>query len=117
MLRQGYEGIRARAKSIAPIDRRRLAEAVDRLIELYTATNQPEGRQAMAGRSDAVRPGPLIDADRRSDGRQPGSPVDRVGVAIASIARHLAVLLHPVIVGRNPTRGSDRLKVTHPGAK
>lgn len=42
MLREGYEGMRARAKSIAPIDRRRLAEAVDRLIELYTAMNKPE---------------------------------------------------------------------------
>jgi hypothetical protein len=42
MLRKGYEGMRARAKSIAPIDRRRLAEAVDRPIELYTAMNKPE---------------------------------------------------------------------------
>ena len=42
MLRQVYEGMRARERTIAPIDRRRLAEAVDRLIELYTAMNKPE---------------------------------------------------------------------------
>ncbi len=42
MLRQVYEGMRARERTIAPIDRRRLAEAVDRLIELYTAMNQFE---------------------------------------------------------------------------
>jgi hypothetical protein len=42
MLREGYEGTRARAKSIAPIDRRRLPEAVDRLIELCTSMDKPE---------------------------------------------------------------------------
>jgi eukaryotic-like serine/threonine-protein kinase len=42
MLRQGYEEMKAREKTIAPIDRHRLAAAVDRLIALYTATNKPE---------------------------------------------------------------------------
>jgi hypothetical protein len=42
MLRQVYEGMRARERTIAPIDRRRLAEAVDRLIALYPAPNESE---------------------------------------------------------------------------
>jgi hypothetical protein len=50
MVREGYEGMRTRAKSIAPIDRRRLAEVVDRLIELCTAIPQATRR------SGEVRP-------------------------------------------------------------
>jgi tetratricopeptide (TPR) repeat protein len=42
MLRQGGEGMKALEKVIPPIDRPRLAEAVDRLIALYTATNRPD---------------------------------------------------------------------------
>jgi hypothetical protein len=53
MLRQGSEGMRAREKTIAPIDRRRLAEAVDCLIELYTATNKPE--EVTRWRAERVR--------------------------------------------------------------
>ena len=42
MLRRGYRGMRTREESSATIDRRRLAEAVDRPSDLYTATNQLE---------------------------------------------------------------------------
>jgi len=47
LLLKGYEGMKARAKTpAADADRlalqQRLAETVDRLIELYTATNQPD---------------------------------------------------------------------------
>jgi hypothetical protein len=42
LLRQGYEGMKAREKAIPPQGSTRLPEAIDRLIELYTATNKPE---------------------------------------------------------------------------
>jgi serine/threonine protein kinase len=41
LLLQGFEGLKQRAKSIPPQAKVRLPEALDRLIELYTATNQP----------------------------------------------------------------------------
>ncbi|VTS01455.1 serine threonine protein kinase : Putative serine/threonine protein kinase OS=Gemmata sp. Wa1-1 PE=3 SV=1: TPR_10 [Gemmata massiliana] len=37
----GYEGLRARADKIPGSQKALLPDAVDRLIELYTATNQP----------------------------------------------------------------------------
>jgi hypothetical protein len=42
LLRDGYDGLKARAKLIPQSSAARLPEAVDRLIELYTATNQPD---------------------------------------------------------------------------
>jgi uncharacterized protein HemY len=42
LLRSGYEGIKARAHQTGPVDGVRYAEALDRLIELYTATNNPD---------------------------------------------------------------------------
>jgi len=39
LLLKGYEGMKQRERSM---DKRRLAEALDRLIELYTATNKPD---------------------------------------------------------------------------
>jgi WD40 repeat protein len=39
---KGYEGLKAREKSLEPRDAPRLLEALDRLIELYTATNKPD---------------------------------------------------------------------------
>jgi tetratricopeptide (TPR) repeat protein len=42
LLLKGYEGMKARVKSIPPMGVVRLAEALDRLIELYAATNKPE---------------------------------------------------------------------------
>ncbi len=38
----GYEGMKQREKTIPPQGRARLPEALDRLIELYTATNKPD---------------------------------------------------------------------------
>jgi hypothetical protein len=38
----GYEGLKQREKTIPPQDKIRLPEAIDRLIELYTATNRPD---------------------------------------------------------------------------
>jgi serine/threonine protein kinase len=42
LLLQGYEGLKAREKAIPPPAATRLPEALDRLIELYTATNKPD---------------------------------------------------------------------------
>jgi hypothetical protein len=42
LLVKGYEGMKAREKAIPPQAAIRLLEALDRLIELYTATNKPE---------------------------------------------------------------------------
>jgi tetratricopeptide (TPR) repeat protein len=42
LLVKGYEGMKKREKSIPPQGRNRLPEALDRLIELYTAINQPD---------------------------------------------------------------------------
>jgi tetratricopeptide (TPR) repeat protein len=42
LLRRGYEGMKARAKSIPPQGATRVPEALDRLIELYAATNRPD---------------------------------------------------------------------------
>jgi tetratricopeptide (TPR) repeat protein len=39
---KGYEGLKAREKSIPPQGATRIPEALDRLIELYTATNKPD---------------------------------------------------------------------------
>jgi eukaryotic-like serine/threonine-protein kinase len=42
LLRQGYETLKAREKTIPPSSAARIPEAIDRLIELYTTTNEPE---------------------------------------------------------------------------
>jgi tetratricopeptide (TPR) repeat protein len=42
LLLKGYEGMKAREKTIPPQAAVRIPEALDRLIELYTATNKPE---------------------------------------------------------------------------
>jgi eukaryotic-like serine/threonine-protein kinase len=42
LLLKGYEGLKAREKSIPPQGITRISEALDRLIELYTATNKPD---------------------------------------------------------------------------
>jgi hypothetical protein len=42
LLRRGYEGMKAREKSIPPQGSTCLPEALDRLIELYTATDRPD---------------------------------------------------------------------------
>jgi hypothetical protein len=42
LLLKGYEGMKRREKAIPPQASTRLPEALDRLIELYTATNKPD---------------------------------------------------------------------------
>ena len=42
LLLNGYEGMKQREKQIPPQARSRIAEALDRLIELSTATNKPD---------------------------------------------------------------------------
>ena len=42
LLLAGYEGMKQREKSIPPQASTRIPEALDRLIELYTATNKPD---------------------------------------------------------------------------
>ncbi len=42
LLREGYEGLKQREKSIPAPAANRIPAALDRLIELYTATNQPD---------------------------------------------------------------------------
>jgi tetratricopeptide (TPR) repeat protein len=41
LLLKGYEGMKEREKTIPKVGEPRIGEAVDRLIELYTATNKP----------------------------------------------------------------------------
>jgi hypothetical protein len=42
LLLKGYEGMNQREKTIPPFSKKILPETIDRLIELYTATNRPE---------------------------------------------------------------------------
>lgn len=42
LLVKGYEGMKAREKTIPPQGAIRIPEALDRLIELYTATDKPD---------------------------------------------------------------------------
>jgi tetratricopeptide (TPR) repeat protein len=42
LLLNGYEGMKRREKTIPPDGRVRLPEALDRLIDFYTATNKPD---------------------------------------------------------------------------
>ena len=102
MLRQGYEGIRSR--EVDRVDRpARLAEAVDRLIELYTARNKlEEVKRWRAERSRSVEdPGSKpIEEKWRTPTRLP----DR-----SRRCRHRGHrrtsrgAFHPVIVVRKPT--------------
>jgi hypothetical protein len=43
LLLKGLEGMKVRAAKIPPPGKPRIPEALDRLIEFYTATNQPDG--------------------------------------------------------------------------
>ena len=56
MLLKGYEGMKEREKSIPKSGGadKRIPEALDALIELYTATNKPERSQKVAGRTGEV---------------------------------------------------------------
>ncbi len=57
LLLKGYEGMKQREKTIPPQGSTRLPEALDRLIELYTATNKPdEARKWRAERAKYPTP-------------------------------------------------------------
>jgi len=61
LLLKGYEGMKQREKSIPPAAATRIAESLDRLIELYTATNKPEDVkkwQAERAKYPAAAPAP-----------------------------------------------------------
>ncbi|MCO6458048.1 MAG: serine/threonine protein kinase [Pirellulaceae bacterium] len=63
LLLAGYEGMKARAETIPPQAQPRLTEALDRLIDLYTATNNPDevakwqAERATYAPSDPQEPG------------------------------------------------------------
>jgi tetratricopeptide (TPR) repeat protein len=42
LLLAGYEGMKKREKTMQPVNRSRLAQAADRLVDLYTATKRPD---------------------------------------------------------------------------
>jgi serine/threonine protein kinase len=61
LLLKGYEGMKQREKTIPKGGASRLPEAVDRLIELYTATNQPDAlKQWQAERAKYPKAAPLL---------------------------------------------------------
>jgi tetratricopeptide (TPR) repeat protein len=60
LLLKGYEGMKAREKTIPVQARNRLPEALDRLIELYTATGRPdEAKKWQAEREKYPRRAPM----------------------------------------------------------
>ena len=56
LLVSGYEGMKRREKAIPPQAATRLAEALDRLIELYSATDNPDALRKW--RAERSRYGP-----------------------------------------------------------
>jgi eukaryotic-like serine/threonine-protein kinase len=63
LLLAGYEGLKQREKTIPPPGKVRLPEALDRLIELYTATNRPDEvkkLQAERAKNPELAPMPRI---------------------------------------------------------
>ncbi len=59
LLLKGYEGMKQREKSITKGGETRIPEALDRLIELYTATNKPDEakkwRKELEARNEAEK--------------------------------------------------------------
>ena len=58
LLLAGYEGMKQREKTIPPQGRPRLPEAIDRLIELYTATNKPDETKKWQTEKDKLTKAP-----------------------------------------------------------
>ena len=59
LLLAGYEGMKQREKAIPPEGQVRLPEALDRLIEFYTATDKPdEAKKWQAERAKYPPPTP-----------------------------------------------------------
>jgi serine/threonine protein kinase len=68
LLRRGYEGMKSREKAIPPQEAARVPAALDRLIELYAATNRPdEAKKWQSERANYPR-----DATPRAAGPQSG---------------------------------------------
>ena len=59
LLLKGYEGLKQRETLLEPRDAPRLLEALDRLIELYTATNQPDEVKKWRAERAKYPPAPL----------------------------------------------------------
>ena len=60
LLRNGYEGMKQRENTIPPQAGTRLPEALDRLIDFYTATNKPdEAKKWQAERAKYPATAPL----------------------------------------------------------
>ena len=55
LLLKGYEGMRQREKKIPKQGKVRLTKAIDRLIELYTATNKPDDVKRWQAEARSVR--------------------------------------------------------------
>ena len=63
LLLAGYEGMKQREKTIPPQGKVRLTEAVERLIELYTATNKPD--EVTKWRAERAKYGPDLAPPRK----------------------------------------------------
>jgi tetratricopeptide (TPR) repeat protein len=61
LLLKGYEGLKPWEKALEPRDAPHITEALDRLIELYTATNKPdEAKKWQAERARYLAPAPPL---------------------------------------------------------
>jgi hypothetical protein len=54
LLLKGYEGMKQSEKTIPPLARGRIPEALDRLIALYTDTNKPDDVRDVSGRKEGA---------------------------------------------------------------
>jgi serine/threonine protein kinase/lipopolysaccharide biosynthesis regulator YciM len=69
---QGYEGMKARANTIPPAGgpERRLPEALDRLIELYTALNKPDEAKKWQAERAKYPPGKTTTSENPAKGEK-----------------------------------------------
>jgi serine/threonine protein kinase/tetratricopeptide (TPR) repeat protein len=65
LLLKGYEGMKARETTIPPPADKRIPETLDRLVELYTATDRPE--EAARWRTERARYREMLPAPRREE--------------------------------------------------
>jgi type II secretory pathway component PulM len=66
LLLKGYEGMKAREKTIPPQANTRIPESLDRLIELYAATNKPEeAKKWQAERAKYPPAAPMPKAEKK----------------------------------------------------
>jgi hypothetical protein len=57
LLLKGYEGMKLREKTIPPQASSRISEALDRLIELYLATDRPDEAKKWQAERARYQPG------------------------------------------------------------